>query len=159
MIRFRATVQGKTELDRAFNRVGAQVSDWKAVWKEVRAWLKSRLKRHFDAEGVPNRWQALAPAYRDWKEIRYPGTKILERTGNLKESLADGNADTIDRQTKTLFEYGTRTAYARYHQDGDGVPARKIFDFDDRDRDSLTKEIQRPLVKIVRAQGFEVFEF
>jgi phage gpG-like protein len=159
-VRFTVEIQGKTELSRAFNRVSAEISDWRKVWAPVRAWLKSRLRRQFDAEGTPNKWARLSPEYAKWKEVHYPGAKILERTGYLKESLTDGNADTIDRETDTLFEYGTRTPYGKYHQDGGTrLRQRKIFDFDDEDRRSLTEEMQRPLVEIVRAQGFEVFEF
>lgn len=159
MIKFSVTVQGKTEFERAFNRISAAAEDFTPVWDGVRDWLKSRLRHQFNAEGSVVRWQSLSPDYSEWKQIHYPGTKILERTGHLKESLTTGNSDTIDRETKTLFEYGTRTAYGKYHQEGDGVPERKIFDFDERDRRDMTEAIQRPLIEMVRRQGFEVFEF
>lgn len=160
MIRFRVEVQGKREFDRAFNRVSAEITDFRTAWANVRAWLKMRMRRQFEVEGAVSKWAALSPAYREWKQIHYPGKKILVRTGNLKESLTDGNADTIDRETANSFEYGTRLPYSKFHQDGDlNLPQRKIFDFDENDRQRITKEIQRPLVEIVRQQGFEVFEF
>lgn len=163
-VKFSIEIQGKAEFDRAFNRVSSEIEDFTAAWQEIRAWLKRRLKHQFDTEGANNKWQALSPKYAAAKEIEYPGAKILQRTGLLKESLTDGNSNTIDRITKSSLDYGTDLPYAKYHQDGaeDGagnLPQRKIYDFDEQDKTDLTKTVQRELVKIVRAQGFESFEF
>mgnify|MGYP001220145994 CR=1 FL=1 len=162
MIRFRLEIQGRTEFDRAFNRVSGEIRDFTSVWDTVRAWARARLKRQFETEGAAgaSRWQALSAKYKEWKEIFYPGARILERSGKMVESLVSGNAETIDRATKNEFDYGTSLPYAAYHQEGAGnLPQRKIFDFTERDRTELTKQMQRPLVRIVRQQGFEVFEF
>lgn len=159
-VRFSIDIQGKAEFDRAFNRVSSEIKDFTAVWEKVSDWLKRRTKRQFDNQGGDNRWQALSIGYAKWKQIEYPNKPILQRTGRMIDSLTEATADSVNRASKTSLEFGTSVPYAKYHQAGAGdLPQRKIFDLNEKDRKSLTGVIQRELVKIVRAQGFETFEF
>jgi phage gpG-like protein len=103
--------------------------------------------RRFSTEnalGPAGKWAALSPGYAAWKAKRYPGAKILERTGALRASLVgDGNGSVVVTLPNAVF-IGSNVPYAQYHQTGTGsMPARPPINPSDRDVSEWMAEILR----------------
>jgi len=77
----------------------------------------------------------LSPRYAAWKAKKYPGRKILERTGGLKRSITTkGGAGNVRRMTATTMELGTSDKSAQYHQSGTArMPRRQVIDLTPED--------------------------
>jgi len=61
-----------------------RMTSLKPAWYEIRDQFYSEEEAIFNAEGGAGgrqRWAALSPRYKAWKEKRYPGAKILHLTG------------------------------------------------------------------------------
>ena len=124
-------VDGEKQLSRFFEATGSDLKDFSDIFK---AWGKDfRERQHsvFRSEGAfegRQRWQELSPAYKDWKDIYYPGANILERTRRLWDSLvSEGDPDHVYSVSKDEFKIGTSVPYAIFHQRGQGVPQRKVI--------------------------------
>lgn len=163
MIGFTAEVDGVEVLNRAFNRIDQQVSDFRSLWPEVARTFYAIERAQFASEGgrgASGKWKPLSPAYARWKAIHYPGEPILRLEHPLVESLTsfDG-ADSVFRPESDQLTIGTKTPYAQAHQRGGGhLPARPPIDFTEQDKRDIQKSIQRGLIQFVRSIGFEVEE-
>lgn len=130
------------ELVFAFERFGAELPNTpRHVFKHLIAAVEEFTKRQFKAEGlgpVAGKWRELSPKYKAWKEARYPGKPILERTGALKAALTESSSPHAYRAyDNTSFAFGTRgLPYATYHSD------RPVLDFDAK----FEKAVQRASV-------------
>ena len=120
MFRFRLDIAGEVQMDRGIARFSDGVADYRPIWGVIAEDFYETEKKQFKtegAEGGPYAWQFLSEKYALWKEVHYPGTRILERTGDLERSLTmagDPNGVLIEaRKTLTL---GTKIPYAIYHQ-------------------------------------------
>lgn len=163
MIHFRAEVDGIEVLNRAFNRVEQHISDFRPLWPNVAGEIYAINQEQFDSEGgagASGKWAALSPAYKQWKEIHYPGQPILRLTNALFESLTDPEApDAVYQPRQDELVIGTRVPYATAHQRGLGhLPARPIFSFSEQQKRRIQKAIQAGLVQFTRQSGFEVRE-
>ena len=162
MIRFRGEIDGDQVLNRAFNRVGQFISDFRPIWPRVADEIYQINQEQFDSEGgkgASGRWAALSPAYKKWKEVNYPGQPILRLTNALYESLTDPEApDAVYQPSRDELVIGTRVEYATAHQRGGRMPARPIFSFTEQQKRRMQKAIQVGLVQFTRQAGFEVQE-
>lgn len=110
----------------------------------VKDWIDTEFtafeKRQFATEGAAGgqRWPALSPAYAKAKRRRFPGRKIMQRTGKLRKSLT--NKRDASHVAKALLaprraiEVGTRNETAAYHISGSPlknphVPHRDVMQF------------------------------
>lgn len=90
----------------------------------AKVWFRSN-KEMFDAEGLPEQWEGLAPRYERWKALHYPGKSILRREDRLYQSLTGNTRDTIYEANPRSLKIGTRVPYSPYLQEGtDNMPAR-----------------------------------
>ena len=107
----------------------------------------------FEGEGSPDHWAALSPKYAAWKANHFPGRRILEREGLLKESLTQYPArHQIRRMSEHEFEIGTRHPAAGFHQYGTRkMPKREIIDFKAADGKRLEKLIESWFAKAVKS--------
>lgn len=155
MIRFSFEFGGKVQFDRAFNRVEKHIEDLRPVWDEVERVFYRIEREQFASEGAKGgggKWKPLSRPYAERKAKTHPGRKILQREGNLRSSLIGNTADSVLRKEKQEFAIGTRLFYAPFHQDGTSkMPARPPIDLSDEQRTLMTKEIQKSLLKIIRA--------
>jgi phage virion morphogenesis protein len=100
-----------------------------------------RFTHQVDPEGQP--WQQLS---RRTIDTRRKGKKkkfspqILQDTGTLKKSLAGGTEASINTVTDSELIFGTALHYAIKHQQGIGVPVRKIL--------GITPEDQRNIIQV-----------
>ena len=99
-----------------------RIKDWRGFWATVFIpRYTEKIQQNFETEGELSGytfgWPDLNPAYAAWKARHFPGTKILERTRELRESLAPGgNSNTVIEAGPTSLRFGTRVTYARFHQ-------------------------------------------
>jgi len=104
--------------------VEVRTKDLHPVWEHISRDFRAASERQFSTEGsLSGGWAPLSPNYAAWKARHYPGTKILELTGALRDSLAGGPGYIDDRQADAL-RLGTSVPYGRYHQVGGRMPKR-----------------------------------
>jgi phage gpG-like protein len=109
----------------ALSRFGRDVEDWRPFWKE---WFAPRffsdVQENFDREGAKQgaRWVPLSPAYKAWKDRKFPGRKILERSYALRQSLTWSGSGLgprgVFRPRADSLELGTSVRYGIFHQRG-----------------------------------------
>lgn len=115
--------------------------------KTVRDWIDTEFtafeKRLFATEGSVGgpHWPALSPRYTRAKQRKFPGRKIMQRTGKLRRSLV--NKKDARHVAKALLkprraiEVGTRVETAAYHIAGSPlknprVPHRDVMQYGPR---------------------------
>lgn len=154
-MRFTFEVEGKAEFDRSFNRVGEHVSDLRPVWNKIERTFHQIESEQFKSEGAKGRsgkWRPLTRNYAVYKAKKYPGMPVLQRSGRLYRSLTSNTGDSILIKTKDEFGIGTTLFYATFHQTGTkNMPAREPISFSDAQRTTLTKEIQKGLLEIIKS--------
>jgi hypothetical protein len=132
MIRFVASIQGVEVLDRAFNRVDQEISDFRNFWPGVITTFYDIETQQFHTEGASGasgKWTPLSPAYKLFKEREFPGKTILRREDALYESMT--GPDALDSTIISLNEESKRR---------------------------IVKSIQQRLVEFTRASGFATEE-
>jgi phage gpG-like protein len=129
---------GDERFVRGFNRYAEQVKDWRPAFEDIYQSFTEITRRNFASEGRPESWAALSPGYAKWKAKHYPGKPIMQRTRRLIRSLTGvGQAsaqDTIKDIKPLSAEFGTMVPYATYHQQGRGVPRRKVVQLTEGNR-------------------------
>lgn len=108
------------------------------------------IKDTYHTERTPeygNPWQELSPAYKKWKDRKYPGRQILELTGDMMASATGQNAS--DRRIEPhSAHYWVPQEYAAVHQFGSGrIPRRRFFGASEETlddiQDIITEEVTR----------------
>lgn len=129
----------------------------KPAWDQVVPYLDRVEEEAFTSEGGTTRggrWPRLSERYRRWKARNFPGRRILERTGRLKESIIGSTPDTVSERTATRLTYGTRVPYAVYHQKGTGrIPRRAFLDLTERQSAAIGAIVAR-YIRVESAKGF-----
>jgi phage gpG-like protein len=145
MLNLSIRVVGQAAMERGLARFTEGLADYRPLWRAIEDDFYAAEQEQFRTEGTATgpHWTALSPNYAKWKETRFPGRLILERTGDLRRSLTDRqdpNALCIEeRKTLTL---GSRIPYASFHQQGTSkMPARPVMaapeDFQRRVREHI----------------------
>lgn len=163
MISFSATVDGVPEFDRAFNRIGQIISDFRSIWPEVaQAFYRIEVEQ-FESEGTrgaSGRFTALSPAYAKFKAVKFPGKTILRATDTLFDSLTNPNAPgSVFRPEQSQLTLGTSVPYGVFHQRGTRrMPRRPPISMSEDQKRQIQKAIQIGLVQFMRRQGFSILE-
>jgi len=92
-VSFKISVMGEMQLNRALRGRIRATSDLSPAFERMADDFEETQKQVFDREGAGDgrrRWQPLSAAYADWKARHYPGAKILERTGRLRDAFTGG---------------------------------------------------------------------
>lgn len=163
MLNFTAEVDGLQALDRAFNRIDEQISDFRNFWPGVITTFYEIETEQFESEGArgaSGKWTPLAPVTKLFKETVFPGQAILRQTDDLFHSLTSPDAvGAIVRPERDELTLGSAVPYALFHQRGTGrMPARPPISLTDNDKRQIIKSIQVRLVEFARKTGFEVQE-
>jgi len=160
MFRFRLDIAGEVQLDRGIARFSDGVSDYRPIWPMIAEEFRAIEAAQFASEGAEGgqAWQALSPGYAHYKEARYPGRPILQRTGDLISSLtkqSDPNAVFLpERKTLTL---GSKIPYAIYHQSiapRHLLPRRPEIMLSEKDKRSFMHHMHTYLLQIATQSGF-----
>ena len=164
MISFSFSVDGVPEFERAFNRIEERFNDFRSIWPEVAQEFYRAEIEQFQSEGTAGgsgRFAALSPAYRKYKEVKFPSKTILRRTDSLFDSLTGADAPgSIFRPLVTELMIGTSIPYALAHQRGTnrGMPSRKPISMSQEQKRRIQKAIQIGLVQFMRRQGLTILE-
>lgn len=131
---------------------------WNNAWDDVAAKFYDIEQKQFASEGGrSHRWARLTPAYEQWKAKNYPGKKILEREGTLRESLVGPGNYAFRQDEKLKLRIGTTVPYAIYHQKGTSkMVKRRPIDVQEADVKELQTIMLRHLVNKLRAAGVKV---
>jgi ATP phosphoribosyltransferase len=156
-------VDGKAEFDRVFKRTDLALSDLTEVWKEVRDEFWQIEKEQLESEGSAGKggkYKRLSNKYAAEKAKKYPGTRILERTGAMYRAYTRKTSDSIvdiDKDGITIGAKGAVGARAALHQRGSGrLPKREVISFSERQKNRMMKRIQKTMLKEMRRQGVPV---
>lgn len=146
--RFTFTVEGETQIDRTLARFADNIDDARRLWNVLADRFAKLETRQFDSEGAygSGGWPALSPAYGAWKAAHYPGKPILERTGDLRDSLTRRpfGVEVIETGHMVL---GSGIDYGRFHQAGAGaLPQRRPVELPESERRVWVRYIQRFIV-------------
>jgi phage gpG-like protein len=131
------------QLDSALDRLqhlSDHLQDVAALLAPAVPVVAAAIQRNFEEEGRPERWPPLSPGYALWKAARYPGRKILERTGALRSSIRVG----IEPTVPAALVASTDVPYAAAHQFGmpqRNLPPRPFLVLTDEDREEVAQAI------------------
>ena len=133
LVKIRFEIANEVQFSRAFETAGEQLKDLSKPFGLMADDFYQTMVNVFEAEGAfeeRTKWQDLSPAYARWKERHYPGRKILELTGRMKDSLINRSmSDSVLEITPSEMSVGTRVPYAIFHQTGTPkMPMRKIIE-------------------------------
>lgn len=136
-------VRGAREASELVARLARRMEDGRpALLGLVDLLLESEQERF---AGRGQRWRALA---RSTIRRKHGRGRPLVLTGELMRSLtmrhAPGQSLTV---TPTSIRFGTRVWYARFHQQGRGVPKRTIVGLTRVQKRSLVAELRRVLLE------------
>lgn len=160
MFRFKLEVAGEVQMDRGIARFSEAVADYRPIWPVIADDFYAEEKAQFRSEGAEGgeKWQELSPVYAGWKKAHYPGKPILQRTGDLVNSLTrerDPNAVRFEeRKTLTL---GSKIPYAIYHQSPKPrkrLPRRPEIMLTEAFKRGVTRHMQAYLVQVATQSGF-----
>jgi len=133
MFRLTMDVAGVKQLNRGLGVMASAVKDLRPVWEDIYDDLLKRERAVFAQEGKAfsktremgegagawGPWEPLNEDYAKRKLAQGYGSKILVRTGRLKESLTQrGGADAVFEVSLQAISMGTKVPYAGYHQTG-----------------------------------------
>lgn len=131
------------------DRFAQRISDPTPVWEELADRFVDLQGRNFESRGrtMGAAWSPLSPKYGSWKARHFPGKGILERTGDLRDSLAGTLG--IREFNRNSMTVGTQLSYASYHQFGTkNLPARRLIgDVPVQEQLEWAKVLQRHLVE------------
>jgi phage gpG-like protein len=121
-------ILGDTPISRDLGRVKNNIENWEPVWPDVAKHLARGAKRQFDSHGVygSGGWDELAPSTLKRKQALGQPSDILRATGRLEDSLTiDDHEEHLQIENRDAMWWGTLVPYAKYHQQGKGVPQRR----------------------------------
>ena len=130
MAEVKVTLIGFTELQRKFNKFAKRLKNKEPMFKAIGIKLLNEINRTFETEtfeGEP--WQRLSEAT---KKSRRRGRgpeedKILQDTGNLKNSYSPQNPESRYFVSRSFVRVGTNVEYAASHEFGIGNPEREMI--------------------------------
>jgi hypothetical protein len=138
---------GDTQVDRTLARWEANTIDATPAWDAIADDFVKIEKGQFRTEGKRGSggWPALSPNYARWKAAHYPGKPILQREGDLIESLTERPLG-VEVILPHYMAIGSDVDHGRYHQGGDGLPRRRPVELTEADRRRWVKILQRHIV-------------
>jgi hypothetical protein len=118
------------DADRRIRYLTASLSDLRSFWPIVTRIARGWWKQQFATRGAfgGQEWPQLSPAYRKWKERKYPGREILVATRQLKRAADNPRRFPLPTSLTLLIDDSGKEhgPVLQYHQEGKGVPARPL---------------------------------
>lgn len=149
------SIAGQDQVLRTFSRWTDALSDFSPVLEKIADDFLELEASQFGGEGKTGSggWKALSPDYAAWKAVHYPGAKILERDGWLRDSLTVKDAPFGLREiTTTQAVLGSNLPYAMYHQTGTRkMPARPPIELSESDKTRWGKLVHKWLYEMARS--------
>ncbi len=114
-----------------------RLSDLDELWERFEPIMADIERDRFESEGH-GEWPSLAQSTLDYKSRHGYPSKILERTGSLRDSLIDPAA--ASKRGRSQLEWGSGVDYAAYHQLGTPrMPKREVIGIRVEDRQRFEK--------------------
>jgi len=143
-------VEGVTELSRRLNFLDSELKDFTPAFRKSASQLKSFVSGEvFDSEGAVYgaKWAPLNPAYEAFKQSKYPGKGILERTGKMRKSFKTQHSADF-----AVVYNGAK--YFGYHQSraarNTRLPRRVMLKLDGPRKEMIVKIFQAEFFKKVK---------
>jgi len=151
MVTLRASWNGIDQAVVRISRLRTRIEDMRPYWPLIAEKFYKIEQRAFSSEGAVSRhgmWARLNARYKAWKDLHYPGRRVLTLRGSLRDTLTRaGHPQAIYEATPRSLTLGSRVPYAIYHQTGTGkMPARRPIDLSAREYAEIAREIHRLLV-------------
>jgi phage gpG-like protein len=162
VFRFRLDIAGEVQMDRGIARFSDGVADYRPIWGVIAGDFHALEKRQFKTEGAEggSKWQELSPIYAGWKQAHYPGTRILQRTGDLERSLTEENdLNGVRIEARKTLTLGSKVPYAIYHQSIEPrklLPRRPEIMLTEKFKRSVMHHMHGYLVQVAKGSGFGV---
>ena len=104
-------VEGVKQTSVAFDLYGKNLNDFRVPLEKSKDILMKAFQLNFETEGktLGKPWAALSPKYALMKNQRFPGRKILQKTGKMKTSFSS----IVTSVSATMFNTAD---YFGYHQ-------------------------------------------
>lgn len=138
------------------------IADMNRVTGQVDRQFVANEKRLFATEGSSGgkKWKPLSPKSAKAKRRRYPGRKIMQRTGQLRKGLTTkSHPDHVARHANNKIKIGVRNPVAAYHGAVRGLgnprlPVRNVMQMTVKQRRMYYRTVSDYLVnvKLKRAQ-------
>jgi phage gpG-like protein len=158
VFRFRLEIAGEVQMDRGIARFADGIADYRPVWPVIEDDFYAQEKDQFKSEGVEggDKWSPLTPPeYANWKEAHFPGKPILQRTGDLYDSLTNPNSPNgVRREERKTLTLGSTLPYALDHQLGTPtMDARPEVQLPEAFKRTTMHHVQVYLVQIASQSG------
>lgn len=156
MLKFDATVTGDAQVAGALRTIVGKMTDLRDLYETtLEPEFYTMMERRFATEGGTERWPALSRRYAAWKARNFPGRRILEREGIMREGLTRrGGRFQVRRLDATTMELGTSARYAQHHQFGTRrMPRRKVIDFAGDDARRWQAAVEAYFEKVAKGAG------
>ena len=129
MLTVRARVYGLDSTETWLQGLSSRAANLQPIWPTIETIFWKWEREQFEGEGaLSGGWPPLSQKYAEWKARHYPGRRILELRGYLKESMTGRGRYTVLDEAPQHLVIGTSVPYARKHQTGRGrVPARPFL--------------------------------
>ena len=161
MFRFRLEIAGEVAMDRGIARFADGVADYRPIWPSIEEDFYLQVKDQFKTQGTEGgeAWQELNPEYAQWKEVHYPGMPILQRTGDLYNSLTSStDPNAVLEEGRKSLTLGSRVPYGIYHQSSEPrtshLPRRPVIQLPEAFKRTVMHHIQTYLVQVASQSGF-----
>lgn len=118
-------------------RMDRRIDDASPWFRMLARWLEKDLDKQFETEGRHRSggWKHLKPSYLEEKiNAGYGDKGILERDGDLRQSLTTSGGHAIRHISPKSLVFGSTVTYGASHQHGDrsrGLVARPILTLSD----------------------------
>lgn len=148
------TVDGETQMRRRIQGVMKNASDMSPAMARIADRLQEHFEEGFASEGAATQagqWADLSPAYRKWKQRRYPGQPILTRTGALRRAVTGKGPGQVRVVRPDSVTVGADVRVGRWelgwlHQKGTSrMPARRIISISLKARRAVMRELRTHL--------------
>jgi len=103
-------IKRKTTIDRMY---------FKAIVTEFDKWIMKNFQQEGRLANRGQRWKKLAPSTVAWKK-KHKKKRILQNTGDMKKKWQH-----IATTKKAIIK--SKQSYAIYHEEGQGVPQRRLL--------------------------------
>lgn len=149
-LEFQISVHGDKLVSRRILRLEDRAIHARPAFEKMGEKLLRHEKRLFASDGASGGppWAPLAASTIAAKAARGQDPRILRATGALHSSLTDkGDAANIFHADDDGLEFGSRLAYARYHQHGTKrMPKRKPLQLNETQKRDLLRILQKHLM-------------
>jgi phage gpG-like protein len=141
---------GKIDLRPTLNIIG------KGYRKEV-----AMIFGHQQPRGDGMKWPQLSEKYAEWKEKHFPGKPLLVRTGTLRSSMTEENAQGgINLIGKSSAVFGSSIRYGVYHDSNEprksNLPRRNFSEPSERRLKIWEQQLRDDIVHNFEVNGIQV---